>query len=59
MLESHIALNVGTFEKKGREVAKSNKKGSGEEDEVVGHKRYDNFTRFLNKPYSPENIMSR
>jgi len=24
MLESHIALNVGTFEKKGRGVAKSN-----------------------------------
>jgi len=27
MLESHIALNVGTFEKKGRGVAKSNQKG--------------------------------
>jgi len=30
-----------------------------EEDRVVGHKRYANLTRFLNKSYNPRSIESR
>jgi len=57
MFESHIALNVDTFEKKGKGGAKSNWKGGRQEHKVVGHKRYVNPAMSLNKLYSPENIM--
>jgi len=34
------------------------RKEVSEEDGVVGHKRYVNLARFLNKPYNPGNIGS-
>jgi len=58
MLESHIALNVGTERKREGEQHKAIKKEEREEDEVVCHKRYANPSRSLNKPCTPRNIVS-